>query len=100
MNGPEFLIPIALFVSIASVVHSVLKYRERKLEIEMNAGLGVGRDSAGRLERMEQAIDAIAVEVERISEAQRFTTRLLADRSSGAHAVHAEAEMMPPHMRR
>lgn len=34
-----------------------------------------------RLERMEQAIEAIAVEVERISEAQRFTTRLLSDRA-------------------
>jgi hypothetical protein len=28
---------------------------------------------------MEQSIDAIAVEVERISEGQRFTTKLLAD---------------------
>ena len=34
----------------------------------------------GRLERMEQAIDSIAVEVERISEGQRFTTKLLSDR--------------------
>jgi hypothetical protein len=33
-----------------------------------------------RMGRMEQAIDAIAVEVERISEGQRFTTRLLAER--------------------
>ena len=35
-----------------------------------------------RLERMEQAIDSIAVEVERISEGQRFTTKLLAERVS------------------
>ena len=34
-----------------------------------------------RLERMEQAIDAIAVEVERISEGQRFTTKLLSERA-------------------
>ncbi|MEJ7812193.1 MAG: hypothetical protein WKG32_17400 [Gemmatimonadaceae bacterium] len=33
-----------------------------------------------RLSRMEQAIDAIALETERISEGQRFTTKLLADR--------------------
>ena len=32
-----------------------------------------------RLERMEQAIDAMAMEVERVSEGQRFTTKLLAD---------------------
>ncbi|MFL5499068.1 MAG: hypothetical protein ACJ77T_05305 [Gemmatimonadaceae bacterium] len=30
----------------------------------------------GRLERIESAVDAIALEVERISEAQRFTARL------------------------
>ena len=34
-----------------------------------------------RLERMEQAIEAIAVEIERISEAQRFTTKLLSERA-------------------
>ena len=32
-----------------------------------------------RLERIEQAIDAMAVEVERISEGQRFTTKLLSE---------------------
>ena len=39
-------------------------------------------DVAARLERMEQAIDSIAVEVERISEGQRFTTKLLAERAA------------------
>jgi hypothetical protein len=33
-----------------------------------------------RLEHLEQAVDAIAIEIERISEAQRFQTKLLADR--------------------
>jgi hypothetical protein len=33
-----------------------------------------------RLDRMEQAMDAIAIEVERMSESQRFTTRLLSER--------------------
>lgn len=37
-----------------------------------------------RLERMEQSIDSIAVEVERISEGQRFTTRLLSERGEEA----------------
>lgn len=32
-----------------------------------------------RLERMEQAIDTMAVEMERVAEGQRFTTRLLAE---------------------
>ncbi len=35
----------------------------------------------GRLERIEQAVEAIAVEVERVSEGQRFVTKLLSDTS-------------------
>jgi hypothetical protein len=41
---------------------------------------------AARLERMEQAIDSIAIEVERISEGQRFTTKLLAERTAAPAA--------------
>ena len=37
-----------------------------------------------RLERIEQAVDSIAIEVERVSEGQRYTTRLLSEgRASG-----------------
>lgn len=35
-----------------------------------------------RLHHLEQAVDAIAIEVERISEGQRFTTKLLTDREN------------------
>ena len=34
-----------------------------------------------RLSRLEQAVDAIALEVERISEGQRFTTKLLSEQA-------------------
>lgn len=34
-----------------------------------------------RLEHLQQSVDAIAVEVERIAEAQRFSAKLLADRT-------------------
>lgn len=33
-----------------------------------------------RIEQLQQSVDAIAVEIERIAEAQRFTTKLLAER--------------------
>ena len=48
----------------------------------------------GRLERMEMAIDSIAVEVERISEGQRFTTKLLSERQqlAGASAKAAMSD--------
>ena len=36
-------------------------------------------DQQRRLERIEQAVDAIAIEVERVSEGQRFVTRLMAE---------------------
>ena len=36
-------------------------------------------ETRARLERIEQAVDAIAVEVERISEGQRFTTKVMSD---------------------
>ena len=34
---------------------------------------------AERWQRLEQAVDAMAIEIERISEGQRFTTKLLSD---------------------
>lgn len=36
-------------------------------------------DLTARLERIEQAVEAVAIEVERISEGQRFTAKLMAD---------------------
>lgn len=36
-------------------------------------------ENAQRLERLEQAVDTIAVEIERVSEGQRFVTRLLTE---------------------
>jgi hypothetical protein len=47
---------------------------------------------ARRLERMEQAIEAVAIEVERISEGQRFVTRLLSE-GRGIPAQEGEAKL-------
>ena len=41
-------------------------------------------DAAARLARIEQAVEAVAIEVERISEAQRYSAQLLTDRLPGA----------------
>ena len=48
-----------------------------------------------RIERIENAVDAIAIEVERISEAQRFTVGLLAERLPARPGERA-AELAPP----
>lgn len=44
--------------------------------------LGAGRDPEllARVARVEQIVEATAVEIERISEGQRFTTRLLSEK--------------------
>jgi hypothetical protein len=39
-------------------------------------------DLTNRLERIEQAVEAVAIEVERMAEAQRFTARLMAEQKS------------------
>ena len=42
----------------------------------------LGRGTNDRLTRIEQMIDVIAVEMERVGEGQRFMSKLLADRSA------------------
>jgi hypothetical protein len=46
--------------------------------------LQVGRDPEvmARLARVEQIVESTAIEIERISEGQRFTTRLLSEKKS------------------
>jgi len=47
---------------------------------------------APRLDRLEQAVDAIAIEIERISESQRFVTRVLVERPAPAQAAQPAKE--------
>ena len=53
-------------------------------------------ENSPRLQRIEQAVESIAVEVERIGEAQRFTTRLLAERQPDAVARMAALPRREP----
>lgn len=82
MDSP-FIIPVALFafLSVAAVAMSpIFRAIGRRMEhrhMPMDSGRA---ELTERLERMEQAVDAIAVQVERIAEGQRFTTKLLNDR--------------------
>jgi hypothetical protein len=50
-----------------------------------------GTDSAQRLERLEQGVDAIAIEIERVSEGQRFVTRLLSEQQAMPAATAASS---------
>lgn len=51
----------------------------------------VAPESAERMERLEQAVDAIAIEIERVSEGQRYVTRLLTEGSAPALPVGQRA---------
>jgi len=75
------VIPIAFFITVIvlSIAIPLVRALGRKWEREA-ARPELPSDVAQRLTRIEQAVDAVAVEVERISEGQRFTTRLLAER--------------------
>lgn len=53
-------------------------------------------ETAQRLERLESAVDTIAVEIERISEGQRFVTKLLSDgQARGLPAGQRSPETVP-----
>jgi hypothetical protein len=85
------ILPFAFaFASLAvgaSIVVPLARAWAKRLE--QRGDQRVPSEVNSRLERMEQAIDSIAVEVERISEGQRFTAKLLADKSR-APAERAE----------
>ncbi|HWG53480.1 MAG TPA: hypothetical protein VN677_09285 [Gemmatimonadaceae bacterium] len=53
-----------------------------------------------RMARIEQIVEATAIEVERISEGQRFTTKLLSERQPVAMphaAIRAPEQIITPH---
>jgi hypothetical protein len=49
-------------------------------------------DSAQRLERVERGVEAIAIEIERVAEGQRFVTRLLSESHTPLAAAHRIAQ--------
>jgi hypothetical protein len=75
---------VALAAVILGTVGGTLVTLARTFASRANARdqlrLGGGPETEVRLQRLEQAVDAIAVEVERLSEAQRLTARLIAER--------------------
>ena len=79
----DIVVPVALFICIpiSMVVWFWGRTYARRMEREP-ARAQVPQEVTARLDRMETGIDAIAVEIERISEGQRFTTKLLSDRGT------------------
>jgi hypothetical protein len=80
----RFVVTLVTLGCATGVVVALIKIRGKKASSpEVLARLD---EIAAQLGRVDAAIDTMSVEVERISEAQRFTSRLLAERAGAAGA--------------
>jgi hypothetical protein len=62
--------------TVRVIANAAVRHREQDRKIAEVKAATVSDD---RLARLESAVESIAIEVERISEGQRFTTRLLSE---------------------
>jgi hypothetical protein len=84
IQGPEIpVIVMLLVVPITVIGVPIARAIARRID-RPAARPAVSPDVMARFERLEQSVDAIAVEVERIAEGQRFVTRLLSERRADA----------------
>jgi hypothetical protein len=82
---------VAFFATVASLVWSAtvawihwLRHRfddDPAVRAQLD---GLAADDRSRLQRLESAVDALGIELERVGEAQRFTVRLLDERLPAA----------------
>jgi hypothetical protein len=79
----EVAIVAIVFGTTAATILSLAKMRVRGRE--RRSELDPGMDE--RLYRIEQAVDAMAIEIKRMAESQRFTTKILAERLPSAEAL-------------
>jgi hypothetical protein len=88
MNIPGELIPIVMFVMVGFTIVGYPIARALARSIERRAESSrIPDEVTARLERMESTLEAVAEQVERVTEGQRFTTKLLSERKSADGAV-------------
>jgi hypothetical protein len=75
----SFLFTVTVIILGYPLMRSISR---RFIERTHEQPLAMPRELGVRLERIERAVDAIAIEVERVSESQRFLTRLQSERKS------------------
>ena len=71
----------SFFLTIAIIIlaYPIIRALVRRFLDRPSVAPQLTGDVTTRLERIEQAVDAIAIEVERVSEAQRFQTKLMTE---------------------
>ena len=72
-------ISIAFFITVAAVIIGLPLARAFARRLDRRTATQIPPEVSSQLAQLGQAVDAIALEVERISEGQRFTTRLLSE---------------------
>jgi len=79
-------ISIAFFLTMALIIIGLPLARAfgRRMDRKSGGTAQIPTEVSAQLAHLSQAVDAIAVEVERISEGQRFTTRLLSEQRDAA----------------
>ncbi len=75
-----------------AVVLFVRRWRGRRRGGKKKTPAMMPTESNERLERIEQGMEAIAIEVERVSEGQRFVTRLLSEQHAPVGISHRAAQ--------
>lgn len=95
--GPEILIPFGAFATaiILAIGVPLARAYTRRMDAE-SRNPRVPSEVTQRLERMEQTLDAVAIEIERITEGQRFTTKLLSEGRGGGDARAIQSSASPP----
>jgi hypothetical protein len=93
----EIVIPLAgmMMIIVLAIGVPLVRALGRRWENEARQPRG-DPESTQRLAHIEQAIDAMAVEIERISEGQRFVTRLLSDKGHDPVALPRESMQQRP----
>ena len=83
------IIVLAATVVLIAVLYPIARAIARRMErTPVKAAVAAASaDSEARIHRLEQAIEAMEVELERISEGQRYTTKLLTERLPLAASV-------------
>jgi hypothetical protein len=94
--GPEIVVPLGFFATVIILVIGIPMSRAISRRVTSEAkNPRLPSEIGDRLERMEQAIEAVAIEVERISEGQRFTTKLLSEGKAASDARLAAPDGAP-----
>jgi hypothetical protein len=97
MSESVFLAAISLVCGTVIVLGS-LRFLRRYLELKHEQRVPLAINGLGdRLERIESAVESTAIEVERISEANRFMAKLLAERSGAAVLPSRPERVITPH---